>query len=327
VAALKWIKQNIAAFGGDPNNVTLFGQGSGAADVCYHMASARSRGLFQQAISESGGCTAHQYEEADVLPSVQTYKAQLGCTGSDVLDCLRTVRVENLLAAEPTSNSPFRPFVDGNFLAEQPRTAFGHGDIAKVAYILGSNRGEGQWAAVRYANVNTEAAYEAALQQAFPQDVISQVQQAYPYTNYTNTEQPYENALSAALGDAYMICPTWDTALRAYDAGASVYVYSFDATQAGGASTYGSELAYLFGDSSSLSESQKALRELVQTYWTNFATFGDPNGNATATWAKYTNVNKAGLSLAPQTQLIPNFQAGNCDMWRSLYDQQFTTAN
>jgi para-nitrobenzyl esterase len=116
--ALKWIKQNIAAFGGDPNNVTLFGQGSGATDVCYHMVSPQSRGLFQQAISESGGCTAYQYEERDVLPTVQQYKERLGCTGTDAIQCLRTVRVENLLAAAPTGNSPFRPFVDGNFLQE-----------------------------------------------------------------------------------------------------------------------------------------------------------------------------------------------------------------
>jgi carboxylesterase type B len=177
--------------------------------------------------------------------------------------------------------------------------------------------------------VNSAAEYNATLQQIFPQDVVAQLGQAYPSAQYAGTAQPYQSALSDVLGDAYTVCPTWDTAMRAFDSGANVYVYSFDASTAtGGPTTYGSELQFVFGNGGILTDPEKALRDLVQAYWTNFATFGDPNDDTEApAWAAYSNANKAGLLLTPNAQLVSNFQAGGCDLWRSVYDRQFGSAS
>jgi len=329
VAALKWIKQNIAAFGGDPNNITIFGQGSGAQDVCYHMVSPLSRGLFHQAISESGGCTDYQAEEGDFSEDMQRWLTKLGCTSSNALKCLRSKRVADVLSTTPVSNNPFRPFVDGKFLPDQPRSLFDSGDVNNAAYILGSNSDEGSLFKESYSNVDSEAAYLAVLQQYLPAAALAQVGQAYPKAQYADTAHPYQSALSHVLGDARVVCPTWDTARRASEAGLDVYMYNFDdATGVGGSGTaHGAELGYLFGTGKLSSDAQKNLSDLIQRYWTNFAAFGDPNASGAFSWPQYSNKNKSGVSLSPTVKVLTDLRERECNLWHSIYSTQFPASS
>lgn len=325
VAALKWIKQNIAAFGGDPKNVTLFGQGSGAQDVCYHMVSPLSRGLFHQAISESGGCTDYQAEPGDTQADFERWVSQVGCAGKNSLDCLRRLPVEKLLAAAPMARSPFRPIVDGMFLPDQPRTLFESGDVNRAAYILGSNSDEGSVFRATYSRVDNEAAYLAALQENLPASAVGQVGRAYSKAEYADNEQPYQAALSHALGDGRVVCPTWDTALNAHEAGLDVYTYSFDTavkvedTRA----AHGAELGYVFGTGQALDGKQQKLSDLIQTYWTNFARYADPNDNNALEWPEYTDRKKASVNLSPTPSVASELRDRDCQLWREIYASQF----
>jgi para-nitrobenzyl esterase len=322
--ALKWIKNNIKAFGGDPNNITIFGQGSGAQDVCYHMVSPTSRGLFDQAISESGGCTDYQSQEQELLDRIYAWMNKLGCDkDKSVLTCLRGHRVEELISAIP-KDSPFRPFVDGSFLTGQPRDAFDRGEIANAAYILGNTRNESSAYQATYSNVDSEATYRAVLQANFPSDAAKGVADAYPGTQYAGDAHPYAAALAHVFGDARVVCPTWDTALRAFEAGNDVYVYNFDdSTLARAPTKFGSELGYVFGNGT-LTDAQQSLSGLLQKYWTNFASFGDPNDleKGSFAWPAYSARSKSQVTLASDMMLTPDMHQSECALWSSIYTAQ-----
>ena len=121
-AALAWVRANIIAFGGNPRNVTIFGESAGSFDVCFQMVSPGSRKLFHRGISESGGCTTRQPTAAEGAASAEALAVAVGCQGTgDELGCLRQVPVGTLLAHLPggddTTSVPdltFQPVVDGD---------------------------------------------------------------------------------------------------------------------------------------------------------------------------------------------------------------------
>ena len=179
-AALEWVRDNIIAFGGDPANVTIFGESAGSHDACLQVASPGSRGLFHRAISESGGCTTRHPTAAEAAASAEALAAAVGCDGADPLDCLRQVPVAMLL--EQASNGEelnIDPVVDGGFLPDQPRALFDAGDYAEVPYILGSNADEGTLFLLGTTPVTTEAEYLAALQSRFG-DLAEEIADVYP---------------------------------------------------------------------------------------------------------------------------------------------------
>jgi para-nitrobenzyl esterase len=150
-AALRWVHRNIAAFGGDPGNVTLFGQSAGGYAVCANLAAPGSRGLFQKAIVESGPCgnalpTAGAAERASTQVA-----AELGCgTARDILTCLRGKPAADLVNASTPPVGPGTPVADAPWayvagtpeLPQQPLTALRDGTAAPVPLIQGSNQDE-----------------------------------------------------------------------------------------------------------------------------------------------------------------------------------------
>lgn len=325
--ALRWVKKNITGFGGDARNITIFGQASGAVDVCYHMVSPKSRGLFQQAIGQSGGCTTSQPTAADVGDGIAKYLQKLGCGGDDPMSCLRGKSVTDLLNAVPTTDSPFVPVVDGSFIAEQPRSSFDASDVADVPYLLGTNTDEGALYASQYAALSSDDDYRAVLQRFFPQAALDRLCELYPASRFADSVSPYQTALEHVFGDAWWICPTIDTAHRATKAQLDVYLYNSDlpAHLDSVSSAQGAEIPYVFGSGVGFTQDQDAASELLQCYWTNLALHADPNGDHQFTWPKLASGKdvRVNFALGMDPTLLKDFHSTECTFWSDVYKSAF----
>jgi para-nitrobenzyl esterase len=328
-AVFEWVQKNIAQFGGDPKNVTIFGESAGSLDVCLHVAASNTTGLFQRAISESGGCTTLQTTQASAESMGSGLASGLGCSGADAVTCARTKSTADLLNFPQLPGQSYGPVVDGDLLLDQPRTLYDSGKIAKVPYLLGSNTDEGTLFVT--STVSTQEQLTAALSSSFS-DQANLVAATYPVSDFQDAmPNPYQAVLARATGDEVLVCSTYDAAVRASKNAPSVYMYNFDipvdpALTAGmflGA-THGSELTYVFGSDPSLTAAQKAASERMQRYWTNFAKTGNPNAGADPMWPKFSESANSRLNLGLDASVVKDFRAKECAFWRTQYDKQFS---
>jgi para-nitrobenzyl esterase len=339
VAALTWVRDNIAKFGGDPKNVTIFGESAGSHDVCLHVASPKSKGLFHRAISQSGGCSTLALTKAAAEPAATALATALECNGDDVLGCLREQQVVPLLTAagmlpaSATGGRSIGPTVDGDFMPEQPRTRYKNGDINKVPYLLGSNTDEGTLFTAGAAPISTEEEYDAALQTQYMARSEA-IKALYPLDDFADGKpNPAQAALTRIAGDARLVCSTTDTALLAAAHVPAVYTYNFDIPVDPGLSptflgaTHGAELVYVFQTSTRFGAEQTAASELMQRYWTNFARTGDPNGEKDPEWPAYSADDDKRMNFALKApKVVDGFRAPQCALWIEGYEASFAAA-
>jgi para-nitrobenzyl esterase len=297
VAALRWVQRNIAHFGGDPTQVTIGGQSSGALDICNLMASPIAAGLFQRGILQSGVCVDSIYP---TLHSAETNGALLGkdlgvSSGPHALAELRAIPAEHILetaAADPQVD--LEPDVDGWFFPQQPATTFVLGRQAKVAVLVGSNEDEVSIFASpivggKSYRPKTVAAYKQWLQHEFGSDA-GKVFAAYPAS--TDSEVP--NVFGTMFSDFDF---GFGARLLASDTariGQSAFLYHFTYVGAGPFAALG---AFHSEENMFLSKKywttwvsrpyDKILSDAIIGYWVQFVKTGNPNGDHLPMWPAY----------------------------------------
>jgi para-nitrobenzyl esterase len=342
--AFDWVRRNIAAFGGDPDNVTIFGESAGSVDVCLHLVSPGSRGMFHRAISQSGGCTTFIRSRGVAEGETPNFATAMGCTDAvGALDCLRALPVSSLLTPPPVEGGQpklpggepyqggrqvwtFAPTIDGDVLPDQPRSLIMSGSFAKVPYIVGSNTDEGTIFHVSQPPLKSEAEYLAALERRFGDDAAA-IAARYPVSEFPSPQE----ALMRVTGDTSLVCVTHDTARRVSDAGVPVYFYNFDRPIPLTAlaalnlrATHGAEIAYIFGTApSDFPPADAALGLMMQSYWGRHAASGDPNGGSAPAWPPFRRDADQRLNFTLHPAVIQDFRRDVCDFWAVRYDAQF----
>ncbi|MFF2996520.1 carboxylesterase/lipase family protein [Streptomyces sp. NPDC057950] len=331
-AALRWVRTEIGAFGGDPHNVTLAGESAGGYSVCAQLASPAAAGLFDRAIIESGPCTGRQdrpFAPSSVPLSTARsdgadFAAKVGC-GSvpDALTCLRRVPVSRLLEAQDTDQPPAH---GTPLLPDDPATAIATGRIHQVPVLIGDNHDEGNgWAAgiIQAGHPVTPDTWPEIVAAFFPlAGQAKAIVREYPV--HRTDGGP---VLGAVIGDANFACPTASTA-GLLDADVPVWRYEFADEHAPPLTSgtpqfplgapHASELPYLFdlgGRPRALTAAQHRLADTMIDYWTRFARTGDPNAPSSPHWSR-----RAVLSLAPD-RIVPTRTAKarhHCAFWDTL---------
>jgi para-nitrobenzyl esterase len=325
-AALRWVQRNIGGFGGNPRNVTLFGESAGGLSVLAQLVSPGARGLFQRAIVESGTYDLAQPSLASAESTGAAFADAVGCA-SDTAACLRRLPVSTILEAEDTSG--YYPNIDSAVLPRSIGTALASGQFSHVPVIIGTNHDE--WRAFigqgqnlgnpPVAAFNYVADISSTLSR--PASTASAVAKEYPLSRYSSPAV----ALGAVGTDAIFACPA-RTAEKDLSKYTPTYAYEFNDQNAPDrnlpsfgfpyGAAHGFELQYLFGldDTAypgTLSGPQQQLAQAMKQDWTNFAKAGVP----AVDWPRFTASDQRALSLVPpRPQLETNYATEHhCSFW------------
>jgi para-nitrobenzyl esterase len=234
-AALQWVRQSIAVFGGDPDKIALAGTSAGGISTSLHLVSPASRGLFQRAIMQSGVATTRLYSAAEAEAQGEAFAAALGCTDrATVLTCLRSKTRDQVLMALPLTTltggfqqftqEPGRviwaPIADGVEVPDQPRELYQRGLFSRVPIVIGTNHDEG-WTFVdrSYPAGLTTLQYETAVRTEFGMDAEAILRQ-YPAATFATPKE----ALARLTTDAEFTCEARRIARVMHHDGAPVYV-------------------------------------------------------------------------------------------------------
>ncbi|CAH1229112.1 BCHE [Branchiostoma lanceolatum] len=338
--ALQWLQDNIAAFGGDPGKVTIFGQSAGGMSAGYHLMSPESRDVFDRAIMQSGTAllTELLFSADDMYDNTKALAGSLGCPTEQglaaMMACLREQDAERLVAGYP----PIYPVIDGSFIPENPAKALNDGQFKHSDILLGSNANEGMIFYILEGYPGFVDGSNSTVDKELFLQIISLINPkmnklaveavSFQYTDWLRPGDGimYRDALDTILTDQSYVCPASGTARAHTRVGTTAYMYEF--AHRSSISPYPNWAGVLHGDdipfvlgqplnaTLGYTAEEADLSRRMMRYWANFARTGNPENNGEAVWNPYTESSRGYLVLDTDApRMVTGQKATECALW------------